>query len=421
MVRIFYGLAVLLLTFGCTSKKERKQPTETAPAAAPTVGEIHFFLETSASMGGYLRGATEFKDVVSDWVTKANTVKPVKVWTVSEKAQPYGGDSKTFVETLATTPLATGKSSRLHLIFDQVGQRAKGNNIAILVSDCILSFPDADVRNNPDINQQNASSVLKNQIYDQFVKLNRQGIGTTVYAYQSKYNGTYYDFQNKKQALNGETRPFYVWVIGKQDVLGLFNNQIRDLLSSPPAKELSFGKTSANGQYDILFSLNRKGKWKAGKAEISEMTARAAKPEEFAVGVNLSGLPSYAQAESYIRTNLKLTSPNAAVKLVGVQTKEDIPNIERMKPNELKLLNKNTHVLTFRVDNFFDDPATVDVRLPVKFDNWYEQAWSTMDDRTAAGRRNKTFALQHLMGGVREAYQSAGNDFLQFSITLKKD
>lgn len=412
--------SMILLVAGCGGSKKRSEAGEKPVAKAASINQIHFFLETSASMGGYLNGSTTFKDVVSEIVTKANTIKPVSVWTIADKPQPYAGSLTAFVEGLATTPLATGRSSELHKVFRQAGEKVKGNNIAVLVSDCILSFPDADVKRNPDINRTDASSVLKNEIYDQFSQLNKAGIGATVYAYNSPFNGTYYDYQNRKQKLTGESRPFYIWVIGKQELLNQFNSQLQELLTTKPVKQLSFGSGKALTAYELFFSLNKKGDWRVEKGDIAELAVKPNRPAEFAVGLNLDALPAYVRDEAFLRKNLVITSPNATVKLINVQQKDAIKEVSRLRERELKLLNSSTHVLTFQVTNLFDDKADVTVKLPARFDDWYQTTWTTMDDRTTDGRRNKTFALEHLMNGVKEAYQSSSNDFLQLNFSLLK-
>ncbi len=416
----FLLLLIGLTVASCGGGKKRTPNDEaTAPAKAETIGTIHFFLETSASMGGYLKGGTTFKDVVADVVTKSNQIRPVSLYTISGKPQPVSSNVNTFVAEMATTPLATGKSSELHQIFRQVAEKAKGNNIAILVSDCILSFPDADIKRNPDVNRNDASSTLKNSIYDQFATFSKQGIGATVLAYTSPFNGTYYTYQNQKQVLNGESRPFYVWIIGKQSLIGPFTQQLLESLSGSPAKRLDFGAAGALKQYDLFFSLNKSGDWRAERNNLTNIEmGRKAKPIEFAIGLNLAALPDYAQAEAYLQKNANVTVDNGSVKLVKVQRKGAVET-GRMSDREQKLLSQNTHVLTFRVDNLFADDATMTLKLPVRFDSWYTD-WSTMDDRTAAGRRNKTFALEHLMNGVREAYQTSGNEFAAITIKLAK-
>ncbi len=412
-------LALLLLLLACGGGKKRDKKEATVAAKTESVGQIHFFLETSASMGGYLKGGTTFKDVVADVVTKANQIHPVSLYTISAKAQPVTGGVNSFVAELATTPLATGKSSELHQMFKQVGSKAVGNDLAIFVSDCILSFPDADIKRDPEVNQNNASSTLKNNMYDQFASFSKQGIGATVLAYTSPFNGTYYTYQNQKQKLAGESRPFYVWVIGKQSLVGPFVQQLTDQLTTVPAKRLDFGAAGTLNHYDLLFALNKKGDWRADHNNVTNIDmGRKAKPTEFAIALNLSAFPDYAQAESYLKTNLAATADNGSVKLVNVQKKDDVKT-DRMSDREQKLLQPNTHVLTFRVDNLFAGAAMLNLKLPVRFDTWYT-TWSTMDDRTEAGRKNKTFALEHLMTGVREAYQTGGNEFANLTIKLSK-
>ncbi|GAB3908420.1 hypothetical protein GCM10028803_44010 [Larkinella knui] len=410
-------LLLLLLVQSC-GRKEKK--TEKPPEAKPAgISNILFFMETSASMGGYLKGETNFKVAVSEVVTKLNQIAPVEVWTIAGKPKPFVEGYNQFVVNLATTPLATERSSELHKIFKEVGEKAKGNTVTMLVSDCILSFPDAEIKKNPEVNRQNAESVLKSQINDQFASLKKQGISATVLAYSSGFNGTYYDYQNTKHKLAGESRPFYIWIIGKQELVGDLNRKLGELMITKPAKQLDFGASGALKQFDLFFSLNKKGAWRAEKAGLAELSVKPSAPAEFAVGVNLNGLPAYAQAEDFIRKNLIVTAPNATVKLITVQKKEKV-STTRIKERELKLLNQNTHVLTFRVDNLYDEKADVVLKLPVRFDDWYATGWSTMDDRTSENRFNKTFALVHLMNGVKEAYQSSTNDFLVLNLKLEK-
>ena len=259
-VALSIGLLLFLSQCGSDRKRERTadKPTPAATPTAPTLGKIHFFLETSASMKGYLTGQTEFKNTVADLVTKANQIGPLAIYTISEgKPQPVNGDIDAFVAQLATTPLATGKSSQLHQLFKQVGEKTAGNDVAIFVSDCILSFPDADIRRDPEVNRNNASSTLKSSINRQFASFKKQGIGATIYAYTSAFNGTYYTYQNQKKRLpekNGPTeqRPFYVWVIGKQSLLTNVNRQLNELLSEKPAKRSDFGSVAPLTAYDLL-------------------------------------------------------------------------------------------------------------------------------------------------------------------------
>ncbi|UHG89942.1 hypothetical protein [Spirosoma oryzicola] len=417
------GLATFLQSCNLAPKEE-----ETPTVKADTINQINFFLETSASMGGYLNGSTEFKNIVSEFANKLSQIEPVRkplaLYTISTEAQAYPGDVDKFVTSLATVPLANARSSELHTIFRQVGEKARNNSVALLVSDCILSFPDEDIKKNPQINATDASSVLKNEINRQFAQLSKDTINATVYAFSSAFNGTYYDYQNKKQKLNGESRPFYIWVIGKQRVLNLFNQKLQATLTTKPDKQLDFGGTGTITDYDLFYTLNRKGEnWNADEPRITNLKGvRTDRPAEFAIGVNLSGLPSYAQTEAYLTKNLNVSAGNAGVKLLRIEPKDAVKDTEKLKTNEAKMLSEATHVLTFRVTQLFEPKTPVTIKLPVRYDTWYLNQ-STMDDRTATGREGKTFALEHLMNGVRDAYETrSGNDksFLQLNLTLEQ-
>lgn len=422
---ILFSVSLIGALQSCNlAPKEEKTPT----VKADTITQINFFLETSASMGGYLNGSTEFKNIVSEFANKLSQIEPVRkemaIYTISKDAQLYPGDVDKFVTSLATVPLANARSSELHSIFRQVGEKARNGNVALLVSDCILSFPDEDIKKNPQINATDASSVLKNEINRQFARLSKDTINATVYAYSSAFNGTYYDYQNKKQKLNGEQRPFYIWVIGKQRILNLFNQKLQATLTTKPEKQLDFGGSNTVTDYNLFFTLNRKGDdWNADGHRITNLkSVRADRAAEFAIGVNLSGLPSYAQTEAYLTKNLIVSAGNAGVKLVSIEPKDDVKGTEKLKTNESRMLSESTHILTFNVTQLFERETPVTIKLPVRYDTWY-LSQSTMDDRTTAGREGKTFALEHLMNGVRDAYETgSGTDksFLQLTITLEQ-
>src|SRR4028119_169717 len=80
---LLYMLPLLLLT-GCNSgnssseetirkpakEKAEQIPPEASAAAPASINRVNLFLETSASMNGYLNGATEFKSILADLVSQ---------------------------------------------------------------------------------------------------------------------------------------------------------------------------------------------------------------------------------------------------------------------------------------------------------------------------------------------------------------
>ena len=175
--------------------------------------------------------------------------------------------------------------------------------------------------------------------------------------------------------------------------------------------------------YNLFFTLNRKGDADINGNTVSSLKGvKTDRPVEFAVGIDLSRLPSYAQTEDYLTKNMVVSAGNAGVKLVKVESREDVKGAEKLKTKEAKMLSESTHILTFRVTQLFDNETPVTVKLPVRYDTWYLKQ-STMDDSKPDGRQGKTFALEHLMNGVRDAYETgsgADKSFIQFTINLNQ-
>ena len=63
--------------------------------------------------------------------------------------------------------------------------------------------------------------------------------------------------------------------------------------------------------------------------------------------------------------------------------------------------------------------AKIQVTLPLQYDTWYLD-WSCPDDKDIANAENKTFAFEHLIKGVKEAYETKNKNYIDFSLTLNK-
>ncbi|WP_428662983.1 hypothetical protein [Runella sp.] len=377
-------------------------------------------METSASMKGYLKGKTEFKDVVTNLIAVlGKDTIPDSVWTISDNPVKYRNSPQSFANDLATTPLATARSSKLHKIFDAVGDKAGSNNVSILVSDCILSFSDAEIRADREINRNNASSTLKSSIKSTFGKLRAKYIGATLYAFQSSFNGPYFDYRNNNQPVSGENRPFYVWVIGHRDVIGHVNKLLQEDDGFKPEKFINFGDSNSEiKSFDLLFSYGKEGDWQARKNEVREIKLTKTKPVTFSIGVNLNLLPAYVLQD--LNRNLQVSSQQATIKLIKIEKAVEVMNLSK-KDREKKLINNNTHIFTFRISDMRgNDDATADIILPYRFDDWY-MTWSTDDDLLKENRLHKTFAFKHLVTGAKEAYDTGNSNYLNIQLKFSKN
>ncbi|RYY37427.1 MAG: hypothetical protein EOP46_02705 [Sphingobacteriaceae bacterium] len=394
---------------GCPVKKEVKN--------------VHLYIETSVSMGGYFNNQTEFKTVVTDLASKVNgEIKPVDIWFVSTQPVKYNGTVESFTKDIAITTIADKKSSELHKIFAEVAKRTATDDVSFLVSDCILSFSNEEIKNNPEINKTEANNSMRQSIYSTFLKLknNKQAVG--VYAFKSNFYGVYYDYQNVKTEIKGNKRPYYIWVIANKDILKNFIDRFTQISTFEPEQSLYFGLTEEPvKQYGVLTQVEKAGEWSVdNKTEIVDAEIPKDDSLKFCIGVNLENLPAYARNVTYLQKNLQITADgctaNFMVKTKSAQDPEKIKG-----PQQNKLFKKSSHLLVISVTKMNMNDAVVNLKLPLKYDMWYEN-WSTDDDKDMkfSGNPSKTFAFKYLINGVKEAYETREKNYIDISIPVSK-
>lgn len=393
--------------------------------ARKNINAVHFFLETSGSMGGYFKGDAGFPAIISDLTAKIDkSVKPIDIYFIAESTEKFNGSPQAFSNGIANRQVSPQKSSQLHRIVADIADRTDSFDISLLVSDCILSFTDAEIRKDPEINKNSAKSALQSDIYATFSDLNKKkGFGASVYAFRSRFNGTYYDYQNRKTELKGVLRPFYIWVIGKKELLAKFDAQLADMSSFQPEQELHFGLADkAVSDFRIFPTLEREGAdWMENgeRTGIEGVGDPKKSPVQFCAGLDLSRLPPYARDPAYLREHLILDPKGCEATCTVVPKSAADASKLRSEPQKAAF-EQCTHLMLVRVSSLALKTATINARLPLRYDTWY-QNWSCMDDKnleaTCAGR---TFALEHLINGVRDAYETKNADYINITLTLQK-
>ncbi|MFD2584927.1 hypothetical protein ACFSR6_20690 [Pedobacter vanadiisoli] len=391
----------------------------------PTIGKVRLYLETSASMNGYFGGNTEYKQIVTDLAVKIDKeISPTSINFISDTIRSFPNNATAFSSHIATTKLAIDKSSQLHEIFKKIALNTKGEDVSIFISDCILSFPNKVVKANPSINKTSASSTLKNNIYSTFIDLKNNKQAASLYAFSSQFFGTYYDYQNVKTKLPGTVRPFYIWVIAKNNILPVFDEKLIRITDFKPEQSLHFGLIdNMVNQYHILTQLGMVGEWALIKSDnkqsdvgIENVKTAKNNPQEFYAAVDLSTLPPYAQKPEYIAKNLKLNQKGCtAAVTVSVKGSAD-----RLKSNKQKtFFAQATHIIKVTIKNIQLENASLQITLPLQYDTWY-QNWSTMDDKQVKTLGKKTFAFQYLVNGIMEAYNNTDKNFIDLKFQINQ-
>jgi len=431
--RLFFLSAILL--FSCCKKDQDKdgvvddkdecpevfaKTKDGCPVAARELNKVNLYIETSASMAGYFNQDAEYKTIISDLSAKINkNIKPLTIWFIADSTTKYTKNVEQFSSDIATTKIADQKSSQLHKIIHKIASNTDSSDITLLVSDCILSFPDAAIKDNPEINKTEAPNALKNNIFNTFSELKKRGLATSVYAFKSKFYGTYYDYQNVKTKINGNNRPFYIWVIGNKELLGKFNVELADISTFKPEKSLHFGLAEEPvTKYDILTQIEKNGQWSRSNTGLEDIEIPKNDSLRFCLGLQLKNLPLYAQEPKYLQNNLKIEE-NGCKSNFRVKAKDAVDKSKLKTQKQINLFVSDSHLIVFSVSEMPLQEATIKVSLPLQYDTWYLD-WSTSDDGDITATGNKTFALEHLINGVKEAYETKNKNYIDFLITLKK-
>ena len=173
--------------------------------------------------------------------------------------------------------------------------------------------------------------------------------------------------------------------------------------------------------YSIISQIGRKGAWmeNGDRNGIQEIGDPGKTPTQFSIGVDLGGLPPYAQDVAYLNRNLKLEHQGCSAVCTVLDKKDADRSRLRSEPQKAAL-EKSTHLLMIQLNSMALKKAGITVKLPLRYDTWYT-AWSCMDDRSLAGScAGKTFALEYLITGVKEAYETKNGNYLDFTINLQQ-
>lgn len=414
----FSFLIVISFFYSCVDSDKKQIPV----VVEPKISKVNFFMETSGSMAGYLEGATDFRNDIPNLLVEINgKINPLHTYFIADSVLPFNGTTQEFINTIALRSPANGKSSQMHKIFEMIAKRTDSNDISMFVSDCILSYPDEEIRKNREINSINAAGELKSTMTNAFLNLRaKNNMCASLYGFTSAFNGNYYTYQNTPLKIKGNIdRPYYIWVIGNKELLIKFNKQLKDLqVFKPDNISMDFGIFSDPIEdYSILFSLGRKGDWSTDYKQLENVKATTKDAAIFSVAVDLSSLPGYASDTNYLRSNLRISSEGIDLHITRVLLAKSIDR-SKLKEKEKGIIDKSTHVFEITISDIYKS-GTIQLSLPLQYDTSYRNQ-SIMDDRDVAGISGKTFSFEHLVDGVRNAYQNNSQNFIHLSIPVKK-
>jgi hypothetical protein len=377
--------------------------------------KIVFFVENSGSMYGYVNQANEFKNSLVglaylpefDKAEKSfyfinGTSNPLKNSGI--KINYVGNDPEVFKNNLNQKSFNIGdmRYSDLNKMFEVALDSARGNQISVLISDCIY---DVGEENDPltalRIEIQKTQQSFRN-------RLENEDIQTLIIKAGSRFDGHYYyaSKSGSKKILDTE-RPFYIIFFGNTGLLNksLTEQSIAGKIEGEHETARFFINQEKNIPYQIVPSVDLKGEFKLDYKDNHRLTnARPLKGEfQFALAADFSSLPF---SDSYLASisNYDCLYSNFKIVKVARITKR-IPGIE------------GTHLITV----FTDKNPLGDLEIVLKnvTPGWVTETDVENEDNIDS---THTFGLKLLIGAISEAYdyKNNGKNPATFKITITK-
>jgi len=436
----FVLLTFLLLCTGCKRTPPLPPPPEETPIPLPkSASTINVYIENSGSMDGYVdqNTTTEFKLAIRDLFVMLKHYygeEIIKVHFINSEIKET--DTQRDLVKFATeihTPFYKMRdqigrdNSNMNNVFKMILNKSDKETISILFSDCIYSIKGKDA--------EGLLSDQKSLTKDAFLSRWKQDslkLATTIVKMKSKFKGKYFDKDNAPTILTGQERPYYICVIGNNDVMFDFNNKIpleKGKIEGFDNKYIISSGEADDIYYSVLLSTDNVGRFKASRRastkeyvhgiEDVNMKARGRDSNgcnklTFAVAVDLKNI---AAEDDYLMNpdNYTLSDNNFRIK--------EVKTVERNNINAsdwIRICEANpTHLIVLEATG----TATSNVKISLKkqMPQWIEQT-HIVDDKRIKDNLDKTFGIKYLIEGIAEAYQTIypnDKNFFEFEIEIK--
>ena len=388
------------------------------------IENIDFYLETSASMKGYINtnisGTYSLKDVVPFLITdlEKNYDLETTLHTISDESRAYPNSKNVFFNQLREGSLLNGKSSKLQRVFRDVISNTKDNSLSFLVSDCIVDLGNTD--------SMAEGSLVTNEIYQNLI--HEEEMGIAVFKYLSDFNGDYYyDRKNtgarniSKRPYHGTVltnRPFYIWVFGHK-------NRVRDLVYKNIIKGYSqshmYNISLDEIKYDLL-EHPKSGKIAVNPDKknllIKEIDKK--RPAKFTIALKAGNQKNSIHQIISTAKNYRVT-PSFLENSITIEVKDAVTLLSEKIPNKSYISNAGySHFIQPKLTDFDTSVDDVKIHLINETPSWINEA--TIDDDfgiPATQLEYKTFAFKYITSAFEKAFVD-DNSLLEFTLTKQQ-
>lgn len=367
------------------------------------ISKVTFFIENSGSMLGYVKKANDYKNAIvglsyfpefdnskKEFYFINGTSNTFKKSNISLNL--IGTDPELLKNNLnqnSFNKYGDPRYSDLTRIFEKALSCAKGNEISILVSDCIYDVgEESDPLTALKIETEKTKKVFRD-------RLTTENIQTIIIKAESQFEGYYY-FASKKgsQSIN-QKRPYYIIIFGDSKLLNKHFNE--ENISKKITGYVSMARFMKIDNTKIPYQItnqNSKGTFKFDKSNknklISAEKDRNGQGFQFSIAVDYSSLP-FPDAYYKAKENYSLSG---TYKIIDIYTPtKKIHEVTTFSPSHLITISTTLSLY-----------GNIELTLQYIIPAWITQTDS--DNETGIiGDSTHTFSFKYLTDAITEAYQ----------------
>lgn len=414
-ITTFLLLFVCFSTIGCkpshrggTNKRTAAKDTATAYISSVEFTPIiNVYIENSGSMDGYVKGQTEFEQIVYNYLVDLKQIRIAKELNlnyINSEILPQRDDINDFIEKLEPTSFKAKGGNRgtsdMALMIKDILSEMNDSIVSIFISDCIFSPGKGKSADDFLVNQQIG---IKNYLGD-YINDHPQ-LAVVGYRCMSHFDGYCYDKNDSGKYYEG-TRPFYIWLFGGQGAINRIRIEMQK--NNRPLKGVENIFTVFAGGMDMpdsCYAIKMKsGKFDLDKSDpkhsIKNLKADKGGRIRFSVETNYA--PLILSDEYLCNTKLyELSDPK--FKLVSVE--------------RIKEYKKYSHLLTFETDHVH--PTTLDILIKTDAPKWPELYNDDEGNEITEDNADKTFGIKYMTEGIASAIIKK-NYYTRMTININK-
>lgn len=400
---------------GCNSRRTKKVNDNIAKQDTATVyidaidfnPVVNVYLENSGSMDGYVKGTTEFEQIVYNYLVNLKLAKitsELNLFYINSNVLPQQGDVQDFIEKLEPTSFkAKGGNRGTSDISQMIGMIMNEMNdsiVSIFISDCIFSPGRGKDAGDYLNNQKIGIKKEVGQYFNSHPKLAVMG-----YRCMSSFNGYCYD-KNDAGTLYVGKRPFYVWLFGTQGALNRIQNEMlknRYQLDGVQNEFMAFagGTTMPDSCYAVKrgsgkFDLNRNDP----KHSIENLKADKNGKVRFSIEVNYAPL---ILSDAYLCDTSMYVVNDSKYKVVSVE--------------RIKEYQKYSHIIHIEAERVH--PSNLEIQLCTGIPYWPEHYNDDEGNTISESNADKTFGIKYMTNGIAEAIIRK-NFYTRITININK-